>query len=131
MQKRLLPKLTVRDSENHPYFTLTVRLFLIQHLNLADVQLALSSYRKSLCTMASRTKTDDRTHPSSHTRYSSLNTPEKDERLRRMHRKNARLKSQISQLREKISAAVNNNGVNIDSELNEDTYNGCSREEQR
>lgn len=70
--------------------------------------------------MASRKLSDDRTHPSSHTTYSSLSTPEKDERLRRMHHENVRLKSQIAQLREKINFALNENSVSVDSEFDED-----------
>ena len=70
--------------------------------------------------MASRTHRDDRTHPSSHTVFSLLNTPEKEERFHRMHRENVCLKSQIARLREKISTAVSNDGVNVDPELNED-----------
>ena len=70
--------------------------------------------------MASRTHRDDRTHPSSHTAFSLLNTPEKEECLHWMHRENVGLKSQIARLREKISTAVSNDGVNVDPELNED-----------
>ena len=81
---------------------------------------ACTKHRKSLNTMASRTHRDDRTHPSSHTAFSLLNTPEKEERLHRMHRENVCLKSQIARLREKISTAVSNDGVNVDPELNED-----------
>ena len=81
---------------------------------------ACTKHRKSLSTMASRPKSDDRTHPSSHTTYAALTTPEKEERLHRLHRENARLKSQIARLREKISTAVDRDGVTVDSELNED-----------
>ena len=41
-------------------------------------------HRKSLCTMASRPQTDDRTNPSSHTNYGCLHSPEKDERMSRI-----------------------------------------------
>ena len=81
---------------------------------------ACTKHRKSLNTMASRPKSDDRTHPSSYTTYAALTTPEKEERLHRMHRDNVRLKSQIARLREKISTAVNNDSITVDGELNED-----------
>lgn len=70
--------------------------------------------------MASRKQSDDWTHPSSHTTYSSLSTPEKDERLRQIHHENIRLKSQIAKLREKINFAINENSVSNDSECDED-----------
>ena len=78
---------------------------------------ACTKHQKTLSTTASRIQTDDQTHPSSHTTYSSLNTPEKDERLRCIHNENVRLKSQLAWLREKISAAINNSSVTVDSEL--------------
>jgi len=82
---------------------------------------ACTKHRKSLCTMASRSpKDEDRTHPSSHTTYSTLHSPEIKERLSRVHHENVCLKAQISRLREKISAAVINDGVTVDPELNED-----------
>ena len=55
-----------------------------------------------------------------HTAFSLLNTPEKEECLHWMHHENVGLKSQIARLREKISTAVSNDGVNVDPELNED-----------
>ena len=81
---------------------------------------ACTKHRKSLSTMASRKQSDDRTHPSSHTTYSSLSSPEKDERLRRLHHENIRLKSQIARLREKINVAINENSISVDSEFDED-----------
>ena len=65
-------------------------------------------------------KDDDRTHPSSHTTYSVLKSPEIRERLSRLHHENVCLKSQITQLREKINDAVNNDGVTVDPDLNDD-----------
>ena len=82
--------------------------------------LACTKHRKSLNTMASRPKSHDRTHPSSHTTYAALMTPEKEESLHRLHHENVRLKSQIARLREKINTAVDRDGVTVDSELNED-----------
>ena len=74
---------------------------------------ACTKHRKSLNTMASWPKSNDRTHPSSHTTYAALTTPEKEERLHQMQCDNVRLKLQIARLREKISTAVNNNSVTI------------------
>ena len=82
---------------------------------------ACTKHRKSLCTMASRSpKDEDPTHPSSHTTYSVLHSPELKERLSRIHHENVCLKSQVSRLREKISAAVVNDGVTVDPELTDD-----------
>ena len=81
---------------------------------------ACTKHRKTLNTMASRTSSDDKTHPSSHTTYAALSDPEKAERLRRLHDENVRLKSQIARLKEKIIAAVNRDGITVDSELHDD-----------
>lgn len=61
-----------------------------------------NSLRAILCRSKKKTK-GDRTHPSSHTNYTALDTPEKEERLHRlrMEMKNARQK--LDRLREKIS----------------------------
>ena len=85
--------------------------------------LACTKHRKSLSTMASRKQNDDRTHPSSHTTYSSLSTPEKDKRLHRIHHENVQLKSQIARLKEKINLAISKNSVLVDSEFDEDMRN--------
>lgn len=95
---------------------------------------ACTKHRKSLSTMASGKLSDDWTHPSSHTTYSSLSTPERDERLHRMHHENVRLKSQIAQLREKINFALNENSVSVDSEFDEgmrDMVANCRDEVKR
>ena len=52
----------------------------------------------SLNAMVSRNHKDDRTHPSSHTNYSYLSTPEKDERLHRLHTESKIAKLRISRL---------------------------------
>ena len=70
--------------------------------------------------MASRLNSDDKTHPSSHTTYATLSEPDKEERLHRLHNENARLKSQIARLKEKIIATVDRDGIIVYHELNED-----------
>jgi len=70
--------------------------------------------------VASRSSSDDKTHPSSHTTYATLSEPEKEERLHRLHSENARLKLQIGRLKEKIVSAVERDGVIVDPDLHED-----------
>lgn len=57
--------------------------------------------------MISRLQKDDersqRTHPSSHTNYSYLSTPEKNERLHRLHADNKTAKLRISRLEKKMN----------------------------
>jgi len=60
---------------------------------------ACTKYRKSLNTVASRSSSDKKTHPSSHTTYVTLSEPEKEEHLHRLHSENARLKLQIGRLK--------------------------------
>ena len=85
--------------------------------------LACTKHRKSLSTRASWKQNDDRIHPSSYMTYSSLNTPEKDERLHRMHHENVQLKSQIAWLKEKFNLVISKNIVLVDSEFDKDMRN--------
>ena len=61
--------------------------------------------------MVSRTHKDERTHPSSHTNYSYLSTPEEDERLHRLHAKSKVIKLRISRLEKKITELINDDGI--------------------
>lgn len=79
-----------------------------------------SKHRKSLRAMASRFPRDERTHPSSHTPYAILNTPEKDERLRRLRLDNKRSKLHIDRLREKLEVAASKANVTVDDTLDAD-----------
>ena len=77
-------------------------------------------YRKSLAAMASRCHKDDCSHPSSHTTYFNLHTPEKNERLRRLHQDNKKAKFCIMRLKRKISEAACEGGITLDEELHND-----------
>ena len=78
-------------------------------------------YRKTLTAMASRKQKDtDRTDPSSHTAYVHLSTPEKNERLSRLHKDNKRAMLEIKRLKQKISAAITLDGVSLSDELHDD-----------
>ena len=70
--------------------------------------------------MASRCHKDDCSHPSSHTTYFNLHTPEKNERLRRLHQDNKKAKFCIMRLKRKISEAACEGGITLDEELHND-----------
>ena len=74
------------------------------HLRRCDY---CKKYRKSLSAMACRNQTkESRTDPSSHTPYISLSTPEKNERLSRLHKENRKLSNQVAQSKERLSSAT-------------------------
>lgn len=77
-------------------------------------------HRKCLNAMVSRTHKDERTHPSSHTNYSYLSTPEKDERLHRLHAESKVIKLRISRLEKKITELINDDGVCVEDDLHDD-----------
>ena len=83
-------------------------------------------HRKALASMATRANRPPRnehTHPSSHTTYAALNTPEKDERLRRLSYEAKKSKQRIDRLREKIAASVRFNPAGVDESLDQDLRN--------
>ena len=61
-----------------------------------------------------------RSDPSSHTGYAYLRTPEKDERLRRLHQDKRKLNLRITCLEKKLSLATAQNGVNLTEDLHDD-----------
>ena len=80
-------------------------------------------HRKSLASMVACTNRpirDDPTHPSSHTTYAALRTPEKDERLRRLHLESRKSKQQIGRLRDKIAASIHVSSAGVDELMDED-----------
>ena len=83
-------------------------------------------HRKSLCAMVCRNQKDERTDPSSHTPYIYLSTPEKDERLSRLHKEKRKASLQIAQLKEKLSSATIQDGITLDDELHNDVRNIAS-----
>ena len=70
--------------------------------------------------MVSRPQKDEHTHPSSHTAYINLSTPEKDERLGLLHKENRKARLQIKRLKQKIEAVAIQQGVCISNELHSD-----------
>ena len=85
--------------------------------------LSCTRHRKalaSLATRAGRLSHDEHTHPSSHTTYAALRTPEKNERLRRLHLEVRKSKQQIEHLKGKIAASISTNFVRVDEVLDED-----------
>ena len=94
---------------------------------------ACEKHRHSLTGLKSRKSHDKSTHPSSHTSYAALRTPEIVERLHRMHKENKLLKKQISRLQQKISSAIATEGVEVDVDLHDDLKsmaNDCTAEIQ-
>ena len=77
-------------------------------------------YRNVLSAMVSHPQKDERTHPSSHTAYANLHTPEKDKRLDLLHKENRKVKLQIRRLKQKIEAVAIQQGVNLNDELHSD-----------
>lgn len=82
--------------------------------------LACKKHRKSLSSMACRPHKDEHTHPSSHTTYTNLRTPEKIERMSRLHQENKKAKLRIVRLEKKIMSATNEDGINLSNTLHSD-----------
>ena len=105
---------------------------LIKRSNYGARCSACSKHRKSLTAMKCRKQKDsDKTNPSSHTSYSCLSTPQKDERLRRLQQEKKKVKLCVDRLKQKIVAATDSDGVVLDDELHEDLKNmavDCSKE---
>ena len=77
-------------------------------------------HRKSLLTMTLRNQKDERVHPSSHTNYSYLSIPEKDERLHRLHTQSKISRLHIARLEKKLLESIEESGVPLDQDLDED-----------
>ena len=74
----------------------------------------------SLSTQANRLPRDEYTHLSSHTPYTALCTPEKDEQLCCLHSEVQKSKQKVEYLRQKIAASVESNPADVDRELDDD-----------
>lgn len=86
-------------------------------------------YRQTLSAMVSRqqrmessnaSSSQSRSDPKSHTRYAYLSTPEKDERLRRLHNDNHKLNRRIKYLDKKLVSTTIRDGVTLTDELHSD-----------
>lgn len=82
--------------------------------------LPCTKHRKSLCAMVSRPHKDKGTDHSSHTTYSALHTPEREERFRSMQKENKRLKLMLERLQQRISDVSDVCGVVVDDDLHRD-----------
>lgn len=79
-----------------------------------------SNHRSSLRAISFRSSKDDRTHPSSHTNYAALKTPQKDERLHRLHLEVKKARQKLERLRVKISLDAARASPNVDEALDND-----------
>ena len=82
-----------------------------------------TKHRKALASMAtraSRPSCRDHTHPSSHTTYAVLHTPEKNERLRRLHSEARKAKHQVKRLQHKLADSLRDNATEVDEVLDRD-----------
>lgn len=79
-------------------------------------------YRKTLNSMLFRHKKCDRgsTELSSHTNYRYFNTPEKVNRLEKLHKHARTSQQRIKRLKKKIASIVEDKGVEVDKEIHED-----------
>lgn len=57
---------------------------------------------------------------SSHTTFTNLSTPQREEHLRNMQEENKRMKLVMERMKQKISALIETNGVRVDDDLHED-----------
>ena len=79
-----------------------------------------SRHRNNLRATVLRSTKDDRTHPSSHTNYVALSTPEKAERLHRLHQEAKIARQKLDRLRDKIRLDAATASPNVDTELDGD-----------
>ena len=95
--------------------------------------LSCNSYRHILRSLAYRMeKTDravDRSAPQSHVNYRFLNTPDRLERLHRMHSVLRSTKLQKKRLKEKLQEAIEKDGVIVDPATHDDLRNIMSTHE--
>jgi len=81
------------------------------------------SYRKTLRTILSRSSQEggaDQSHPSSHANYRYLTSPEKNERLHRLHNLTRSSAKQLQRMKDKIAKATEAKGIEVDTTLQDD-----------
>ena len=81
---------------------------------------ACKKHRKSLLTMTLHNQKDERVNPSSHTNYSYLSTPEKYERLHRLHVQCKILRLHIARLQKRLQELIEERGIYLDNGLDKD-----------
>ena len=79
-----------------------------------------SHHRNNLRATVLRSTKDDCTHPSSHTNYVALSTPEKAERLHRLHQEAKIARQKLDRLRDKIRRDAATASPYVDTELDGD-----------
>ena len=78
-------------------------------------------HRKSLLMMmALCNQKDERVHPSSHTNYSYLSKPEKDECLHHLHTQCKISRLHIVQLERKLLESIKESGIHLDQDFDKD-----------
>ena len=106
----------IRDVLDNEYFVTGSREA------LDALESVCSKHRKSLRAMASRSGGDERTHPSSHTPYAVLTTPEKNECLRCLHLESKQAKHRLDCLCKKLDAECAKSNIAVDETLDSDIW---------
>lgn len=78
---------------------------------------------------SSHTSSLERVDISSHANYRYLLTPEKHERLRRLHKENQAMGMQVTRLRAKVNKAITEKGIASDSGMMKDLQQVVLEEE--
>lgn len=84
-----------------------------------------AQHRKTLNSMLCRhVKSEasgiDKGSPSNHTNYRYLTTPEKVQRLQRLHQSTRLCRKQVGRVKARLAAAIEKRGILVDSELHDD-----------
>lgn len=80
-------------------------------------------YRKSLTSMLNRPQresTSDRVKPTSHTNFSKLSSPEKNDRLHNLHHANRLMKQQLERIKRRITQVIEQDGIMVDETTHSD-----------
>ena len=75
---------------------------------------------RMLCRAVKFLKDTDKSSPQSHTNYRYLSSPEKSQRLLRLHQHNRVLQQQIDRLKLRIEKLVDQRGIQVDESLDSD-----------
>ena len=92
-------------------------------------------YRQTLLVLSRRKEVQAKTSsswidPSSHVNYLCLDTPQKVQRMKRLHDDNRKMAKRQYRLERKLSEAIEGKGVNVDEELATDLFSVMEEEEQ-
>ena len=87
--------------------------------------LQCTAYRRTLNVLAKRQQQanpEERSHPQSHTNYRYLSSPDKVERLRKLHQLYRKTSKQLHHLKLRLANAIEQQGVNLGSSLDDDLH---------